>query len=83
MLGIPLTAHLSLDTLILQLLDIQFVVKSEETLNYLVSQMRKNANSMRLLLSSKKRKKTMREKTLFKASTASLIRVSLVLSLMI
>jgi len=75
-LGIPLTAHLSLDTLILQLLDIQFVVKSEETLNYLVSQMRKNANSMRLLLSSKKRKKTMREKTLFKASTASLIRVS-------
>jgi len=75
-LGIPLTVHLSLDTLILQLLDIQFVVKSEETLNYLVSLMRKNANSKTLLLSSKKRKKTMREKTLFKASTASLIRVS-------
>jgi len=51
-------------------------VKSEETLNYLVSKMRKNANSKSLLLSIKKRKKTMREKTLFKASTASLIRVS-------
>jgi hypothetical protein len=75
-LGIPLTVHLRLDTLILQLLDIQFVVKSEETLNYLVSLMRNIANSKSLLLSSKKRKKTMREKTLFKASTASLIRVS-------
>jgi hypothetical protein len=75
-LDIPLTVLLSLDTLILQLLDIQFVVKPEETLNYLVSQMRKNANSKNLLLSSRRRKKTMREMTLFKASTPSLIRVS-------
>jgi hypothetical protein len=78
-LDIPLIVLLSLDSLILQPSDIQFVEKPEETLNYLVSQMRKNANTRSPLLSSRKRKKMMREKTLFKASTASLIRVSLVL----
>jgi hypothetical protein len=75
-LDIPLIVLLSLDSLILQPSDIQFVEKPEETLNYLVSQMRKNANSRSPLLSSRKRKKMMREKTLFKASTASLIRRS-------
>jgi hypothetical protein len=78
-LDIPLIVLLSLDSLILQPSDIKFVEKPEETLNYLVSQMRKNANTRSPLLSSRKRKKMMREKTLFKASTASLIRVSLVL----
>jgi hypothetical protein len=78
-LDIPLIVLLSLDSLILQPSDIQFVEKPEETLNYLVSQMRKNANSRSPLLSSRKRKKMMREKTLFKALTASLIRVRLVL----
>jgi hypothetical protein len=52
------------------------VEKSEETLNCLALQMRENASSKSLLLSSRKRKKMMREKTLFKASTAFLIRVS-------
>ena len=74
MLHIPLIVHLSLDTLIHQPSDILFVENQEETLNFLVSQMRKNANSRKPLLST--RKKKMREKTLFKASTASLIRVS-------
>lgn len=80
MLHIPLIVHLSLDTLIHQLSDILFVENQEETLNFLVSQMRKNANSRKPLLST--RKKKMREKTLFKASTASLIRVSKLFSLM-
>jgi hypothetical protein len=52
-LDIPLIVLLSLDSLILQPSDIQFVEKPEETLNYLVSQMRKNANSRNPLLSSR------------------------------